>query len=294
VKRLAVLAALAALLVAGCGGSSRPKGPPALLFVSTRDGDYAIFGADADGKHAHRLSKEKGDPSTPEGLFFEGEPAWSPDGTKIAFVSRRDGKSHVYVMKADGTNVRRVTDSDQDDNRPTWSPDGRRLVFSREGALVEMPAGGGPVRRVVRAPGQADDPVWSPDGKWIAYDYRAPGSSIREVYVARANGTGIRQVTHLGQVSGRPVWSPDGKRLAFQSNVYESHFEVYTVRLDGEDVKRVTISDIDTIEPDWSRDGAIAFSRDGAIWSTLGGKEAKLTSSKDNDSAPAWRPVRQQ
>ena len=59
--RLGVAAALAALLVAGCGGSSRPKGPPAMVFVSVKDGDYAIFGASAEGKDAYRLTKEKGD-----------------------------------------------------------------------------------------------------------------------------------------------------------------------------------------------------------------------------------------
>ena len=80
-------------VVAGCGGSSQPKGPPALVFVSIKDGDYAIFGADADGKHVHRLTKEKGDPSTPGGLFFQIEPAWSPDGrrspSRAAATARR-------------------------------------------------------------------------------------------------------------------------------------------------------------------------------------------------------------
>ena len=78
--RFALAAAVAALLVAGCGGSSRAKSPPALVFVSVKDGDYAIFGAQADGKHSYRLTKEKGDPSTPAGLFFQVQPAWSPDG----------------------------------------------------------------------------------------------------------------------------------------------------------------------------------------------------------------------
>ena len=67
---------------------------------------------------------------------------WSPDGTKIAFVSGREGSGHVYVMNADGTGTRRLTNSTMDDSHPTWSPDGKRIVFSREGALFGRPVGG--------------------------------------------------------------------------------------------------------------------------------------------------------
>ena len=119
---LAVVAIAIAIALAGCGWSS-PKGPPDLIFVSTKNGDYALFGADAGGKHVRRLTKERGDPSTPEGLFYQGAPAWSPDGAKIAFVSRRDGKSHIYVMAADGTGTLRLTSSAMDDDRPAWSPE---------------------------------------------------------------------------------------------------------------------------------------------------------------------------
>src|SRR5207302_343795 len=112
----AVLAA-GALLLAGCG-SSTPKAPPAFVFVSTRDGDYAIFGADANGGHQHRLSKEKGDPSTPQGLFFETDPAWSPDGKRLAFASRRNGTDRIFTMNLDGSGVRQLTSSAQDDSHP--------------------------------------------------------------------------------------------------------------------------------------------------------------------------------
>jgi Tol biopolymer transport system component len=292
--RLLPVAACAALLLAGCGNSS-PKGPPALLFVSTRDGDYAIFGSNAAGKHVRRLTRERGDPSTPEGLFFQVEPAWSPDGQRIAFASRRDGTSHIYVMKADGTGTRRVTNSAKDDDRPAWSPDGRRILFGREGALYGVPAGGGPARRIGRGFGNAADPAWSPDGKLIAYDYRQPGFSIREVYVMRPDGTGKRQVTKLRQVSGLPAWSPDGRRIAFQSNLRLGHFEIYTIRPDGTGLRQVTTSVVDVIQPAWSQDGSkLSFSRDGAIWVEAGGEQTQLTSGKENDSSPAWRPTPRQ
>jgi TolB protein len=290
VPRLVVLAALAALLVAGCGGSSTPKGPAALVFVSTKDGDYAIFGADADGTNVHRLTKERGDPSTPDGLFFQGDPDWSPAGTKIVFASHREGKSHLYVMNADGTGTRRLTDANQDDTQPSWSPDGRWIAFAREGAIFRIPAAGGPARRVGSGPGSAADPAYSPDGTLIAYDYRMPGFSIREVYVMNADGTGSRRVTNIRQVSGYPAWSPDGRRLAFQSNAVGDHWEVYTVRPDGRGVKRVTVTATSAIQPAWTPGGDLGFARDGAIWVDRGQSEARLTSPKDNDSAPAWNP----
>jgi Tol biopolymer transport system component len=293
--RFGVFAALAALLVAGCGASSSPKGPPAVVFVSVKDGNYAIFGAAADGKHPYRLTKEKGDPSTPSGLFFQVQPAWSPDGGKIAFSSGRDGRPHIYVMNADGTGTVRVTNTNQGDEQPSWSADGKRIVFSREGAIFEVPATGGPAHRVGRGLGNAQDPAFSPDGKLIAYDYRRPGFSNREIYVMNADGTGIRQLTSLRYVSGIPAWSPNGKTLAFQSNVLNGKNEIYTVQAAGGKPTRVTTSEIDAIQPDWTPDGSgITFSRNGAIVTVSNGKETKLTSGENNDSDPAWRPLQPQ
>jgi TolB protein len=291
VRRLFPL--LVVVLLAGCGGST-PKGPPDLILVSTRDGDYAIFGAAADGKNAHRLTKEKGDPSTPEGLFFQIDPAWSPDGAQIVFASRRDGPAHIYVMKADGTGTRRLTDTFREDQHPSWSPDGRQIVFGREGILAVIPASGGEARRLGNGPGNAADPAWSPDGKMIAYDYRNPGTPIREIYIMRADGTGVRRLTNLGNVAAEPAWSPDGRRIAFESNAL-GHFEIYTVGLDGKGLRRVTVSDSsDTIEPAWSPDGReLAFSREGALWVTdpAGSQARQLTDAENNDSSPAYRPA---
>jgi TolB protein len=288
-RRLLPLLALGALL-AGCGGS-KPKGPPALLFVSSRDGDYAIFGADSNGKHERRLTKQKGDPSSPEGLYFQTEPAWSPDGTEIAFASRREGTAHIYVMKADGTGARRLTSGKLADDHPAWSPDGRQILFAREGALFAAPAGGGAVHRVGSQPGNAADPAWSPDGRQIAYDYRMPGTPVREIYIMRADGTHPRALTRLGNVSAAPAWSPDGKRLAFQSNVRNGEFEIYAVRLDGKGLRQVTSATGDVFEPAWAPNGTtLSFNREGAIWIDAGGRQSQLTSG-NNDSNPAWRPV---
>jgi Tol biopolymer transport system component len=287
---LLALAAVSALALVGCGGSGS-KGPADLVFVSTKDGDYAIFGADANGKGIRRLTKEKGDPETPQGLFFQVEPAWSPDGTRIAFSSWRDGTSHIYVMSADGSGTRRVTNGLQEDTHPSWSPDGRRIVFSREGAVFVVPANGGRAGRLGRGLGNAANPAWSPDGALIAYDYRRPGFSSRELYVMRSDGSGNRQVTRLGRSSSLPAWSPDGTRIAFQSNARLEHFEVYTIGVDGKGLRQVTLSVADVIQPAWAPDGRVSFSRDGELWVNADGKQTRLTSG-GNDSNPAWRPSR--
>jgi Tol biopolymer transport system component len=287
--RCAPLLAVAA--VAACGGSA-PKAPPDVLFVSTKDGDYAIFGADAKGKHVRRLTKEKGDPSTPQGLFFQTEPAWAPDATRIAFSSRRDGETHIYVMRADGTGAHRLTNTARADDHPSWSPDGKRILFAREGALFVVRPSGGAAHRVGRGFGNAAGPAWSPDGTLIAYDYRNPGTPIRELYVMRADGSGNRQLTKLQHVSGLPAWSPDGKRIAFQSNARLGHFEIYTIGADGKGLRQVSRSTTsDAFEPAWSPDGRLSFSRDGAIWVDDNGTQSQLTSGENNDSSPAWRPV---
>jgi TolB protein len=260
------------------------------VFVSTRDGDYAIYGF-GDG-HEWRLTKAKGDPSSPAGLFFELQPAWSPDGESIAFVSKRDGRLHIYVMNADGSDTRRLTGGPDEDSRPSWSPDGRRLAFARDGELYTVSSGGGAVRRVTRGlGGDAADPAWSPDGKLIAYDYRRPGFSIREIWVVGVDGAGARAVTRLGQVSALPSWSPTGDRIAFQSDARSHNVEIYSIGLDGTGFRRVTRSAIDTIDPAWSASGTIAFSRDGAIWTVDRTGRAQRLTSAGNDASPAWRPA---
>jgi TolB protein len=286
-RPLALLPVL--LVLAACGSSSRST--PDLVFVSTRDGDYALFGVAADGGHERRLTKEKGDPATPRGLFFQTEPAWSPDGKRIAFASRRDGPSHIFVMRPNGTGLRRLTSSARDDEHPTWSPDGTRIAFGREGALFVVPTEGGPARRLGRGLGEAADPALSPDGKLVAYDYRRPGFSIREIWVMSASGANPRPLTRLGAVSARPSWSSDGRRLAFDSNARGGYYQIYSIGVEGKGLHRETRAAFDTVEPAWSPNGKeIAFSRDGAIWQVdRAGDEKRLTSA-ENDSSPAWRP----
>src|SRR5687768_2836567 len=121
IRRLAgvLVAIVTAIVGAGCGGSDEAR--PDLAFVSTRDGDYAIFEMNADGGSQRRLTpRESTGASSPARLFFQVEPAWSPDASQIAFSSGRSGSFDLFVMDADGTGTRRLTSGKQDDSHPTW------------------------------------------------------------------------------------------------------------------------------------------------------------------------------
>ena len=263
-----------------------------MAFVSTRDGDYAIFVMNADGSRQKRLTHERGDPSTPQGLLFQVDPAWSPDGRRITFVSKRGGPQQVYVVDGDGSGLRRLTSTAKDDSSPSWSPNGRSIVFSREGALFLLSVTTGRASRLVPGLGNASDPVWSPDGKALAYDYRVPGESNREIWVARSDGSHRRRLTGLHAVAASPSWSPDGRWIAFSADLTGT-FHVYAVKAVGKEVRRLTNASTDDVDPAWSPDGKkIAFSRDGAIWTVdaRGGHARRLTNAKNNDSSPAWKP----
>jgi TolB protein len=279
-----------ALLAGGCGGGA--SGPTEIAFVSTRDGDYAIFGMTVEGKSEHRLTDEEGDPSTPEGLYFQDDPAWDPDGRWIAFTSRRDGPSHVFVMRADGTETRRITSGKENDSHPSWSQTAFYLVFSRDapGDLYVVSERTKRVRRIGTDDADERDPSWSPNAQWIAYSRRTPGTSSQEIWLITPNGTRKHQLTRLHAVSVTPAWSPDGKRIAFATDI-DGSFDIYVMNADGSDVQNATTGPPDDFEPSWSPDGrTIAFMRDGAITVLRSDGTEEALSSGQNDSLPVWRP----
>ena len=280
----------AALVVTGCAGSDKSRSD--MAYVSTRDGAYAIYEMNADGGAQRRLTEAETDPSTPEGLFFQIEPAWSPDGTRIAFGSGRSGSLDIYVMSANGTGTRRLTSTREDDSHPTWSADGREIAFARAEDVYVMSADGSNARRISDPQAAEAEPAWSPSGRWIAYVRRDPGTDVRDLWVMRPDGSGQRRVTSLHARSVNPAWSPDSTRLAFASNVLGPLYDIFMITVGEKGVRRVTLRGPDAFEPAWSPDGAqIAFSQNGAILTVdLERNTQELTNPDNNDSSPAWNP----
>jgi Tol biopolymer transport system component len=286
-----VLCVCAGSLLAACGGGGNPR--PDLLFVSSRDGDYAIYEMNADGSRQKRLTRTEVDTTTPAGIFFQVDPAWSPDGASIAFSSKRSGTSDIYVMRSDGSDTRRLTTSRKDELHPTWAPDGRHIAFGEDQKIYIMGADGSARHAITTNLAEDAAPAWSPNGRWIAFVRRQRGDVEREIWVMRPDGSSARRVTSLHGSSINPAWSPDSRRIVFASNIVGSLYDLYVLTLADGRVRRLTRSGPDTFDPAWSPDGStIAFSQDGAI-ATVDpqGKTTTLTSASNNDSSPAWNPV---
>lgn len=164
---------------------------------------------------------------------FEESPRWSPDGTRLAWVSARDGNQEIYTVDAKGENLKRLTTEAAFDNNPSWSPDSKRLAFasSRTGnfEIFAMNADGSEPKRLTNHKALDYWPVWSPDGKRIAFTSNRDGNY--DIYGMNTDGTGLQNLTrHKGQ-DNFAAWSPDGKRLAFVSTRGGGH-DVYVMELD--------------------------------------------------------------
>jgi TolB protein len=168
-------------------------------------------------------------------------PVYSPDGTRIAFMSGRDGNPEIYVMNADGSNSRRLTNHPAGDGTPTWSPNGQQIAFvsDRTGTpqIYIMGLDGSNVRRITMNESWADQPTWSSAFNEIAYAGRTgSGYDIKIFDIASGEA---RQITFSEGSNERPAYSPNGRHLAFTST-RSGGTQVFTVGRDGKDLRQIT------------------------------------------------------
>src|SRR5919109_480319 len=272
----ALFFALGALALAGCDNptapvTARPEAmaigfqfPPVLrpvariVFTSDRSGAPGykeIYSMNPDGTGIVRLTNSPG---------YDGEPAGSPDGHKVAFASFRTGTycCGVYVMSAiDGSGVVRLNDG----RAPAWSPDGSKIAFTRynstgDDIYVMNAADGSGVVRLTTTAGNDNQPVWSPDGSKIAFSSGRDG--FHNIYTMNAaDGSGVVRLTMDSAWTGDPAWSPDGSKIAFSSNVAPPwNSQIYVMNADGSGRHCLSNNTFWDTEPTWSPDGSkIAF-----------------------------------
>lgn len=203
-------------------------------------------------------------------------PDWSPGDKRIVFESTRDGKFAIYTIRRDGSDLKKLTSGDANDEQPRWSPDGKQIVFisDRDGhlQLYLMNSDGSNQRRLTNSTDIDYLPDFSPDGKSVVFMSRKDRlSATHDIYVIRTDGTERTLLTDTATNEMSPLWSPDGKRILFERNIVPKPTyremsrdevlgmrrsqELFIMNSDGSGTVRLTNNQVAESGARWGRNG---------------------------------------
>jgi Tol biopolymer transport system component len=273
-----------------------------IAFRTDRSGRGEIFTMDASGGSLTNLTRSAN--------VQDLDPAWSPDGSTIAFVRRveQTRKPDLFLMNANGRGRIRLTATQVAERGPAWSPDGTMIAFSSRTSpsgpfriFVMSAEGGGRTKLTTHPVGTYDaNPAWSPDGTRILFESNRDGG-FPELYVMNADGTRQVALTFNGYVDASAAWSPDGTKIAFLRCCPDGSNEIYTMNADGSsEVNLTETTDLEESQPAWSPDGTmIAYAAvpvgggniDVYVMNADGTGQTRLTNDPSPDLSPSWQPV---
>jgi|GEM_PF-48018 len=268
----------------------RGLGLTTIAFYSDRTGDKEIFLMDYDGANERRITGHHS-----VSLF----PAWTADGTGVAYVSYLDGRPGIYMADLATGRKRPLVTAGQFNTSPTFSPDGRRMAFARSldgntEIFVAGADGSSPIRLTF---GSAIDtnPAWSPSGNEIAFTSSRTGHP--DIWVMDPEGTNLQRLSTEGTYNDGAAWSPDGTKVAYASRRHGVFQIAVTDRVSLETVV-LTSGSGEKESPSFSPDGKrIAYTtsfpsrkgRQTQIWvMDADGRNPRQLTEEGNNYSPAW------
>ena len=184
-------------------------------------------------------------------------PKFSPDGSRIAFSSYRDGSRQIYIMNINGSNQKRITFTNDGIGRYEWSPDGSQIAFIRRSGnnakIYIMDSDGSNIRQITDEKDSILDFDWSPDGSRLVYVGTINENGfppIEDIYTIETDGSNEMRLTSGFNHTKNPDFSPDGERIVWMGNG-----RIYIMNTDGTDGKELTTSEDFATRPSFSPDG---------------------------------------